>query len=197
MRRRRDRRCAGVRALPLVGLLLLTGCGVGPQDHPVSLGSAGPHWSPTAAAPSSRPSGTDLEVAVFLVHDDQLVRVWRRSPEGQDLSAVLSVLTQGLTRQEQAEHLRTAIPTNANHIRVQIRQGIARVQVPGGFDTLPNRERVLAVAQLLYTLTEQLPVRGLRLVKGQHLLDTPVGSGRLVSRPVTRDDFAALASGID
>jgi hypothetical protein len=133
---------------------------------------------------------------LFLVRDGKLVRVWRPSPRGQDLSAVLATLVDRPTPDEKARHLRTAIPATATRIRVSIEDGVALVQVPAGFDTLPNSVREVAAAHVLYTLTAQLPVGSMRLVRGKHLLDTPVGSGRLVSRPVRRQDFAALAPGV-
>jgi hypothetical protein len=191
-------RAARLAAAGLAAVLLtLSGCGVGPQSPPVSPGSASPSWAPTGATPgASQQPGTALQIALFLVRDGKLVRAWRPSPQGQDLSAVLAALDERPTSDEKARHLRTAIPATATRIRAVIRDGVALVQVPAGFDTLPNSERVLAVAQVVYTLTAQLPVGSMRLARGKHRLDTPVGSGRLVTRPVTRQDFAALAPGV-
>lgn len=193
--KRRAASAAAASVLPV--LLVVAGCGVGPQSHPVSLGSGTPSWAPTGgAAGALGHRATALLVSVFLVHGDEIVPTWRPSAGGLDLDAVLATLVERPSRKERAEQLRTAIPASATHIRATIRDHVALVQVPAGFGTLPNRERVLAVAQVLYTLTAQLSVSSLRLVNGSHAIDTPVGSGQLVSRPVTRDDFAALAPDI-
>lgn len=193
---RRRRRSASARSRGLLLLVLLAwvvalaGCGVGVQRRPTTLASAGPSW--TEPSTGSSPT-TGLSIEVFLVRGDHLVRVWRQSPGGQQLSAVLRTLLESPSRAERTAGLSTAIPSGVGALVARVRRGIVEVQVPPPFDALPNRERVLAVAQLVYTVTAELPVHGLRLMAGGTAVDTPVGSGRLVSRAVTRADFAALA----
>lgn len=183
-------------ALVVLGALLLGtlgACGVGPQHQPTTLASAGPTW--TEPSTGSSPTA-GLSIQVFLVRGGHLVQVWRQSSGGQRLSDVLHALLESPSPQDRAAGLDSAIPASVNTLQATVVRGVVRLQVPPPFDALPSRERVLAVAQLVYTLTAQLPVRGLQLMAGSKAVDTPVGSGRLVSRPVTRADFAQLAPSV-
>ncbi|HET8600016.1 MAG TPA: GerMN domain-containing protein [Segeticoccus sp.] len=186
-------------ALTLLGTALLAtgtlaGCGIGPQDHATTLATAGPTW--TAPSTGTSPSA-GLSIQVFLVHDGRLVQVWRQSPGGQELADVLATLCESPSARDRAEGLSSAIPNTVNRIHARIRRGVVLVQLPAAFDTLPSQDRVLAVAQLVYTVTAQLPVHGVRLMAGSRPVDTPVGSGRLVPRAVTRADFSKLAPSVD
>lgn len=185
----RGRPAAVLAALLVVGV---GGCGIGVQDHPTVLPSAGPTWRPSRAVASPT---AGLAIQVFLVRRGHLVRVWRQSA-GQGLDDVIAALLQSPSPQDRAAGLGTEIPSSVHRLRASVRGGVVRLQVPPAFDALPSQQRVLAVAQLVYTLTAQLPVHGLRLMVGRRAVDAPVGSGRLVARPVTRADFAALAPSV-
>lgn len=187
-RRRRGRRtrCAVAVAVAAV----LTGCSVQAQDHPVALPSAAAEVGTPSAGASAEATG---EATIFLVRGVRLVRVHREVSDERGLAGILDALGRGATESEAAVGLQSALPSAAGHWKVSVRDGVATVQVPPGFEGLGLVDQILAVGQLVYTVTSVDGVDSLQFVDGDAVVDLPVGSGQLVSRPLVRGDFPDIA----
>lgn len=167
-------------------LALLAGCSVGPQDVPV------PVHAPRASAPSpTTQAGVPLTVQLYVVRGDNLYRLTRTVPPGAGLEPALVALAEPLSTAEVARGLRSALPTSGTPLVGTLRDSVARVSVPKGFDRISVREQQLAMAQLVFTITADTLASSVVLVQGSRELPVPDDSGQLVARPVTRLDYAA------
>lgn len=172
-------------------LAVLAGCSVQVQRHPTVV-SEGRLRQPTSSASPGEP-GTRL-VQVFLVRRNQLVEVYRPAPDGRQLDSALQALMQPLTRREEANGYRSALPGAAKVPSVERHGGIAYVSVPAGLDRLGVSEQVLAVGQITDTLTLVHGVVAVQLVHDGHDVDIPVAGGELKPGPVTPADYEPVAA---
>lgn len=173
-------------------LLLLGGCGVSVQQHPVVLGH-GRLREPVSTARPQTDGGRLLRV--FLVRRDQLVPVYRPAPSRTGARAALRVLMRPLDGREEAARLRSALPAGSTVPPVDVRAGIAYVGVPGGFSRLGLSEQVLAVGQVTDTLTMLPGVTAVQLVHDGRDVDIPVAGGQLVPGPVSPADYEPVVAG--
>lgn len=173
---------------------LFCSCGVRPQEHPDPVESR-PTVGRTAGDSSITPSEgtTDAATAgvVYLIRSGRLTPVRRN---GRNPQSLLTQLLAGPTTSELAAGLGSAIPATGNAMTVALDGSVARVQLPAEFSRLDGAQQALAVAQLVYTLTEEgLRVSAVRLMRGARELPAPTATGQLVSRPVTRDDYGSVS----
>lgn len=113
---------------------------------------------------------------------------------GGDLSTALSALLKGPSSAESAAGVSTAVPATGTAIAAELDGPVARLRLPQEFTRLDGAQQALAVAQLVYTITEQAHgVTAVRLLQGVRELPAPTATGELVSRPVTRADYAPIA----
>ncbi len=174
-------------------VVALGGCSVAPQDHPVPWGT-GPLPGVTAVPAAAPPPGPRT-VTVFFLGPDRLVARTRSVPVGDPLREALAVLVAGPGPQSTPESLRSALPGSIHNLDVTVSSGVANVDVPDAFDRMGSHQEILAVAQLVFTVMAEPGITGLRLVSGGTPVELPTETGRLVSRPVTRQDYGSLAPG--
>lgn len=171
----------------LVVALLVTGCGVRPQDR----------WQPvtTAAAPSSEmgngAQSTGPRVTVFLVRDADLAPVERRT-NARTTAAALELLVEGPTRAEAAGGIRTALAPEVVGVDQELPAGVTTVSVTRGFTALTGGNQLLAVAQIVWTLTDLPTVTAVRFAVDGAPVEVPTDAG-LTDRPVNRDDYRSVA----
>ena len=163
------------------------GCSVGTQSAPVTA------VAPTASATSSGPSrqGVPLTIQVYLVQDDHLAQLTRTVPPGAGLEPSFVGLATPITPTMATAGIRSALPLASNPLRGAVDDGVARIELPTGFERISVHEQSLAMAQLVFTVTANSLATSVQLVQGSRALPMPDPSGQLVTRPVTRVDYAA------
>jgi hypothetical protein len=180
------------RALVVLALAVTSACGVGSQptaeaidDDRVPFDLLDPE-----AEPIVEPGDGDSEpVPLCYISDERLVVVDQPldppvSPG--DAVAALSVLP------DAEGSYRTAIP-DADLIRsVDVSGGIARVDVRPSMSQLGGDDQLLAVAQIVCTLTYQPGIGQVAFTLDGIEIDVPRADGALVSQPVARDDYTSL-----
>lgn len=169
------------------------GCALGVQDQPVPVNTAPSAAADTGAPPRSATVTT--EVTVFFAKGEQLVSLPRTVPAGPGLQPALAGLLGPLSGDDTDAGLRSALPPGTKTLAVDVRDGVAVVTMPPGLDRLPISQQILAVAQLVFTVTANSPVVGLQLTDGERAVDVPNDQGRLVKGPVSRTDYAAVVGG--
>lgn len=171
--------------------LLLTGCGIGPQDDPVIV-SVPPQTA--LPVPTTFVSGVPLSVQVYLLQGAHLYRVTRTVPPGPGIQPTLSAISAPLSPDERDQGLRSALPPSVTPLEGSISGGdIARITVPAGFDRLPVQEQINALGQIVFTVTADTLATGVQLVEDTKPVAMPDASGQLQNRPLTREDYAVLA----
>jgi hypothetical protein len=176
--------------------LSLVGCGVsaeqdaslaGAEDVPFGL------LDPAVESESPLEGATGTAVPVFLVRGEgpELVGVARLAPSGA-LSSRLDVLAEGPTPSEAASGLRSALAGPEAVTSVDLSGGVARVDLSRDFTELSGSDQLLAIAQMVFTLTERADVSRVGFTLDGEPVQVPRGDGSLTSDPVARGDYADL-----
>jgi spore germination protein GerM len=183
-------------ALLLVLVLALLGvaCAVPEQDHAqVPPDDSVPFGLLDDDVPPLLPpvSGAENEAtSLCFVDDDRLVSIDTALEPPVDLSAVVDALAEP-PGDPSSGSLRTAV--GGPLVRdIGLVAGVARVDLLPAITALGGDEQLLAIAQLVCTLTAQPGVGPVSFTIGGSPIDVPTGDGSLNSGPVSRDDYADL-----
>ncbi|MGY1707404.1 GerMN domain-containing protein [Geodermatophilus sp. SYSU D00697] len=171
----------------LVAAVLLAGCGVRPQDQPEQVTTAAPPSVEVGA--DSRPVGPRL--TVFFVRGADLAPVQRTTDAG-TTAAALDLLVEGPTRTEVGTGIRTALAPELVGVEQPLPDPVATVAVTRGFTGLTGGNQLLAVAQVVWTLTDLPTVTAVRFTVDGAPVEVPTDDG-LTDLPVDRDDYRSVA----
>jgi spore germination protein GerM len=185
------RRLAAVAA----AVLGLAGCGVPADRQPRQIASRNVPFE--LLAPSTTTSSTVPRVAtsatvVYLISGDRVGPVTREVLAPPVLSRVLVALLRGPTAEESQRGVRTALPRETRVLSAGAQAGTAVVDLSGELAGVSGPEQILALAQLVFTVTEQPGISAVRFsVEGQPV-EVPRADGTLTADPLRRADFAPL-----
>ncbi len=163
-------------------LALIAGCGPAAQDEPVPVLPS----PPESGAPAT-PQATDV-VQIYLVRDDRLVAVPRT---GRSVSDAVAALAAGPTPLDAGTGLGSAVLARAVRLAGPQTPDVVTVEVTPEFADLLERERFLAAAQLVWTITEVCCATQVRVQLDARTLPLPTDAGP-VERPVRRDDYRSV-----
>ena len=174
--------------LALLGsLALLGGCGVEPQAVPEPLTIPVPELS----QPQPRSGDAGIEITVFFVRGPALAAV-PRTVESRTPTEALEVLTAGPTRTEVIRGLRTALAPQPLTVDEGLPGGITSVAVSPEFAGITGANQLLAVAQVVWTLTDLDGTTEVRFLVEGEPVEVPTDNG-LTELPVGRQDFNSVA----
>ncbi|WP_167761136.1 GerMN domain-containing protein [Geodermatophilus sp. DF01-2] len=172
----------------LLALVLVTGCG---------LSASGPVERVSVPTPPPDPAGPPLgggwkEIAVYFVHDSRLEAVPRRVAERRPQTAV-DLLLAGPTRTEVLAGLRTALsPQDLVVLSGPEVAGTVTVAVGREFAGIAGTNQLLAVAQVVWTVTQFLHVDRVCFTLDGAFVEVPTDAG-LSDQPVSRADYLSVA----
>lgn len=173
----------------LLTALLLTGCGVEPQDRPEPLGVPGS----TSADADPSPAAGRVALRVYFVRGSRLEAVDRSAPDAGS-PTVLGLLTAGPTRDEVLGGLRTAVtPRALVSGDASVVDSTAEVELAREFTAVSGSNQLLAVAQVVWTLTETPGVTRVRFRAAGVPIEVPTDAG-LTDQPVDRDDYRSVGA---
>lgn len=187
------RRVADAALAALAVLSGLAACGVPLEDRAqVIPGEDLPYdlEGPPATEPQQPAGG--VPAVVFLLRDDELVEAPRVVTEPADLNGLLDELTSPLTPAETAQGLRRALTDSSLLDGATRTANLATVGVDETFEELAPHEQVLALGQIVFTLTERDEVDRVQFSREGEPLTIPTATGSLVDRPVSRYDYRSL-----
>jgi Sporulation and spore germination len=185
---------------------LLAGCGIPAGSAPQAIAKSDVPFhlldpsTPSTSTPFNAPAGVSEEI--FLVDSTlHLTPVRRIVAPPANLTQIVNLLLLGPTDLESTTGIQsfltgsTTQSSSANETLVTVASGIATVdfatnpvQVVGGSQTL------LAIAQVVFTVTQQPNVTGVLFEIADQPIEVPVGpNGALVPGPVTRAQYPAQA----
>lgn len=143
---------------------------------------------PASTTSTTTPTGVDEEL--FFIGPDGLLRsTVRRVPEPLTLTEVVDELSTA----PQNSDLRTALGDELVD-NVDSTGGIAQVDLGPEFTTLPVDDQVLALAQIVYTLTSQAGVGRVSFELEGTPVPIPRGDGVITTDSVSRDAYANLVA---
>ena len=132
------------------------------------------------------------EALVYFAKSGLLVASSRRLKPPVSARSLVNSLSRGPTPVEIAAGLRSALPDEAVR-RVSISSGTARVDLARPFTELSSSDQIIALGQLVYTLTGQPGVGLVRITLLDQTTEVPRADGSLTPGRVSRDDYAAIA----
>ncbi|TWH73282.1 sporulation and spore germination protein [Modestobacter roseus] len=166
---------------------LLTGCGVSAQDtaEPLRTGV------PLVTQPGAGGPATGQRLTVYLVRGARLTEVERRM-DAPTVAAALDQVVDGPTRAEAADGVRTALAPEVVGVEVVLPDGTTTVAVTRGFTSITGGNQLLAVAQVVWTLTGLPTVTRVRFTVEGMPVELPTDTG-LSTGPVGRGDYLSVA----
>ncbi|WP_091652841.1 GerMN domain-containing protein [Micromonospora pallida] len=177
----------------VAGVLALAGCGVSAERVPREVTPPQGPFPVGSPAPVTTESGTVLQRLCY-VRDDTLVVVNRRGRIPPTAREQIKLLLDGPVKTERDDGL-TSTLTGVNVVTdVRVTGGEATVAVGERLDGTGRNDEVLAVGQIVCTLTSRDDVDRVTFVQGGQRLGVPRADGSLSTGPLTADDYTAMIS---
>lgn len=148
--------------------------------------------APATTTSSAVPSRTGT---IYLVDDEGLLVPATRQMARIDADSLLDELAAEPTESEVGRGLRTLLDSEdeaALVLGVNVGRGVATVDLGPEFAELDGDSQLLALAQLVFTLTGQPGVGQVAFTIAGSPVDVPRADGTTTGDPVTADDFASL-----
>ena len=185
-----DTRLAAV--VGTVALLVLTACGIEPQDSAQQLDAESVPFDllePEVAPPPELEEGNSF--TVFVLQDDSLVAVTRTIENEPTVKRALRVLFEGITPVEAEAGQRSAIPPDSEVRQVTIRGDTANVDLNSQFfEDVLFGDDTLELAQVVYTATSLEGVTEVRFFQeGERVSSVPRGDSTVARGKVSRNDY--------
>jgi hypothetical protein len=176
--------------------VVLAGCGVTAQDDArvVAVDELDPY--PIVTEPSLPPPTTVLPhssepVTLFFVRGLRLVPVSVRFPGTPEPLEVLQALAQ--PARADRRDVFSALLTEEAIASVDVREHVAVVDLGEEFESTPEINQILALAQIVFTVTEAPGIRRVRFTLAGERVETPRADGSLTRGAVTRADYERFA----
>jgi Sporulation and spore germination len=191
---RTSRRLAVALAVAVALSVLLAGCGI-PQDRAPRPFDR----TRTSVPPPARPASRDVLPAsgqrVFFVAGVGTTGASRLLPVVRDVHAtaldVLTELFKGPTDLERGRRAQTAIPAETKVINaVSEAEGTIAVYLDNALTGTAGERQILAVAQIVYTLTALEGIHRVRILVNDAPREWPTEDGTPRSEPLTRFNYA-------
>ena len=204
-----------VRAFAFVTMLVAASCGVSsetkdrplapneiaytPQPEPTTttvtttttppVTTVNPPQTSTTVTTTTIPIAFPLDVYWI---DGLTIRPVRRTDLEGTLESAIEALRTGPLFSDVENGLRSAIPSSDVISSATVRSGTATITLSPSFLTLPGNEQTLAIAQIVYTVTN-LPGTGLVEFRlDDRPLSVPTAAGQPSRGALSRDDFVGL-----
>jgi hypothetical protein len=140
------------------------------------------------------PAPTVVEPIYLTKNGDSLVVASRNVAVPAGLVAVVDALLAGPTAAETAQGLTSAIPSSARLEGASIAGSTATLVMSPSFTSISGANQVLAVGQLVLTVTRQPGVSSVAFMVGTSPVSVPTVSGASTTAPVTAAQYASLLS---
>lgn len=177
----------------LAALVAITACGVPVDDAARPLSPEEVPSPPPGPSPAPRPGDpTGVAIEVFFVRESRLALVRREVPPPVSVDDAISAVLTEPTPEERREGLRNALTRNVR-LAGTVAAGVPLIDVTETFGQTEGEEQILALGQIVFTLTGLPNVNGVSFALEGRPVDVPTGDGTLKQGPLRREDFAAVA----
>jgi Sporulation and spore germination len=175
----------------------LSGCGLGAESHPQALDPKSVPYGLLSRTGVSRAAahGDVVKVAMYLEgRDEHLVLSYGYVSRPATVSGVLQALATGPTTAQANRGLVSPASAVGRFGPGPIRGGVVAINLPVSFENLDGEGQTVAAAQIVFTVTNFPGIEGVTFLMGGQAVHVPNDVGKLISGPLTRKDYAALAS---
>ncbi|HVT64240.1 MAG TPA: GerMN domain-containing protein [Mycobacteriales bacterium] len=178
------------RWLPVVAALAATSCGVpGPGHAHLIDRSTVPYGLLDSRPLTPSPPRSGPTAPIYLVDGDRLVARSRRITGLNVPAEALRSLLVGLTPAESADGLVSDVPAQTRLYSLDLEGSVATVDLSATFGAAGGSQQVLAVAQIVYTVTASRYIKAVRFSLAGRPIEVPNGSGSLAPGARSRADF--------
>lgn len=188
---RRRLRCVAALAVTVATVSALAACSTGPQRSATRIDPAEVPFNLLEVPDAAEPLASGQSVSVFLEHEGGLVEL-DRAVDDDDLGSVLDALAAGPTDDERVVGLSSALPPGQVG-EVSADRGVALVDLRDSFADLARADQVVAIAQIVFTLTGQPGIGRVSFTLEGESIELPRGDGALTTDALARDDFDEFA----
>ncbi len=173
--------------LCLLGLVVV-GCGIPAESSPEPL-ILEIDEPPEIREPSPEDQAA---VSMYLVRDDRLIHVTRDLRSPSSIEEIVGSLLGGVTPPEERANLRTSIPRGTRLLSVAQEGSTVRVNLSREFASVGGEEEILAVAQIVLTVTSLEETQHVAFELEGIPTDVPVANGALSVEPVSAREYDEL-----
>jgi Sporulation and spore germination len=210
-RTRCARRRLALLTTALAAAVALVGCGV-PEDStdrpvskaevefglldPIVTTTSTPTTTTRVPPSSSVPPTTTLPsywLDFYLIQNQRLVGVRRPTGSKPTVAAVLDALSHP-TFEEAVGGRRSELTDPLLVVSAEAKGGSATVELGDGFSALLSSDQLLAIGQIVYSLTEVAGIGSVAFTLGGSPLEVPGADGGLIRGAVSRDDLLSLVA---
>jgi hypothetical protein len=178
-----------------LALLALSGCGVSAEGSARTIQTPrGAHPGVNSAASGGPDAGTVVE-KLFLIKGDTLVAVERRVRAEPSVDKLMRDLLAGPTGAEQESSLTSALLGTDVMTSVHVAHTTATVELAAAPAETGRTDEVLALAQIVCTLTARPEISGVLFTRDSQRTAVPRGDGSLSLGPFTAADYLNLLLG--
>jgi spore germination protein GerM len=175
-------------------------CGIPTNGTPTAIAKANVPFhllnpvTPTTLTPVVRPSVTVPETVFMVAPNQHVVAVTRDVPIPATLSEILGALLEGPTATESAFGLQSFLSGGTARVKATVAKGVATVNFLSANPVqVVGPDQTLAIAQVVFTATEQPGVRSVIFRIDNRPLEVPTASGAQVPGPVSRAAYLPQA----
>jgi spore germination protein GerM len=191
------------RVLLLIGLavaaVLMSACGIPTSGTPTAIAKSDVpvHLlnpvTPATVSPTISPSVAVPEVIYLVAPSQHVIAVSRDVEIPASLSEIMGALLDGPTATESDFGLQSFLTGSTIHVSVTVASGVATVNFTDNPIQVVGPDQTLAVAQVVYTGTQQPGVTGVIFEIDGQRRDVPTASGVQVPGPVGRASYLPQA----
>lgn len=172
--------------------LAATGCGVSGQARPTKVKETGVKVV-DAAPVAAVPAGTQAQtIRLCFVAGDQLVETPRDLPSPASIGATLAALVAAQRKGGVPGGARSVVSEPDLVTARSVERGVAKVELGASFDQISTSSQILALAQVVCTLTNLPGVGQIQFTRNGVSLQVPRADSSLTNQPVARSDYAPL-----
>ncbi|HEX7444163.1 MAG TPA: GerMN domain-containing protein, partial [Acidimicrobiales bacterium] len=147
----------------------------------------------TTTAPGAPPAVGVPELIFLVAPSGHLVAATREVAVPASLTQVVGALLAGPTATESAEGIQSFLNRTGVQVTLSPTGGVATVNFTSDPILVVGPDQTLAIAQVVYTVTQQPGVAGVTFEIAGKAIEVPTAAGAQVPGPVTRADYAPQA----
>jgi len=197
MTRVRTHRTAGLMVLALA--LCLGACGIPTASSPSPIAKSDVPYhlldpaTTTTTVPGAPPAVGVPELIFLVAPSAHLVAATREVAVPASLTQVVGALLAGPTATEAAGGIQSFLNRTGVQVTLSPTGGVATVDFTSDPIAVVGPDQTLAIAQVVYTVTQQPGVTGVTFAIAGKAIEVPTAAGVQVPGPVARADYAPQA----
>jgi spore germination protein GerM len=186
------------RALAVLALVALVGCGVPDDDAPRAVSAEEIPEALVAGATTTTMVAVGVQGDLYFLEtqDDQnVLRLEQVTVDNNEPQAALEALV-ATVPEELPEGVLTLIPPGTSVLSTELDDGVLTIDLSADFESVSGEPRIQAVAQLVFTAIRMPgPVDGVLFTVEGEQTTVPDADGADIDGPAVRDDYSDLVPG--